>query len=179
MARSRRAAVPTSIVVSVGDVALTLLVDAAHLEAHRRDFVVPIRRVLAYVARALVTRGPGVRRLAGRDGPGSAMRWLEVPEVVGWAGVIRAGPRAFWGYRLGRATPSHLVHGRKRRTRRLTLYGTWDAPRQFRLRTVYAGNPTPREIHDPSIPPRELDAAIAFWGAHAIVVRRGDYTRAP
>lgn len=170
---------PTTIDVRVGARRVSLVVDHDHIEAHRRDFAIPLAKILGYAARALIPGAPGIRVLASRDGPGSALRWIEAPLVVGWAGVIPAGAKAFWGYRLGRKTPSHLVHGRKRRTRHLTMYGTWETADRFHLRTVYAGDATPREIHDPQIPPQDLDAAIAFWGTHAIVVVKGDYTTEP
>jgi hypothetical protein len=97
---------------------------------------------------------------------------------VGETGVVRIKGRSFWGFRRNRDIPSHLVHGKKRKTRRLTVVGRWEKG-GFVLRTVYAGDPAPLEIHDPDIALRQLPESVEFWSTHAIVVSRSEYTLRP
>ncbi len=80
----------------------------------RRDFVIP---GIAKYASATPGRGATLgypepldtyRILASRDGPGSALRWMEAPVGVGWVARSAIGvTKALRGDRLGRRTASH------------------------------------------------------------------------
>ena len=83
------------------------LADLDPLAASRRDFVIPIAKSFGDAGRALIPGAPGIRILASRDGPGSALGWMEAPVGVGWAGAIREGAKALRGDWLGRRTASH------------------------------------------------------------------------
>lgn len=85
---------------------VSLPVDHEDLVAHRRDPAIPIAKSFGDAGRGLIPGAPGIRILASRDGPGSALRWMEAPVGVGPAGAIREGAKALRGDRLGRRTPS-------------------------------------------------------------------------
>jgi len=147
---------------------LALLVDDAHLRAHVDDLFVPLDVVFERVGRAL-----------GPPEEGFVQRTIRFDAPVGRTGCVPAGEEAFWGYRRGRDTPSRLVLGEKQPTDRLCAWGEWQAPGRFRLYTAYPGAPAPREIHDPDLPLAALDASIAFWSRHALVVEEGDFQLTP
>lgn len=141
-----------------------LLVDDLHLEAHLADLRIPLDHALRLVAEA-VPDPP--------DDPTCIV--VDTGAIAGLSGLRRLEPgdAAWWARRPGREYPSHLVAGALVPTRHLTAWvhreRSWPgAP--LRIRTLYAGEPAPREIHDPNLPLDEMDAAIAFWTAHALVV---------
>ncbi|MEA3502495.1 MAG: hypothetical protein U9R47_06945 [Actinomycetota bacterium] len=156
---------PTEVLLNVGDDPFVMLFDAGHLAAHADDFVLSWGEVLDAIADALSRRG--TRAGVVHDGFVQA-------RPVGLTGVVAVGPddSPFWGYRPGRTVPSHLIAGTKVATRDLCVWGEWLAPDRFDLWTCYPGGPAPREIHDPEIGLDEVDEAITFWSAHAIVVDR-------
>jgi len=156
---------PTDVLLDVGDESVVVQFDAAHLMAHADDFTISWNEVLDGIAGALA--GCDARTGVVHDG------FVQAREV-GMTGVVAVEPgdSSFWGYRLGRNVPSHLIVGPKAPTRDLCVWGEWLAPDRFDLWTCYPGGPAPREIHDPEIGFDEIDEAIAFWSAHAIVVDR-------
>ena len=146
-----------------------VLRDPSHLDAHRRDFLVPLETALGW-ARAWLQESPR------RDGEEHLER--RAPRTVGLTGlaVLRPWSRGdFWARRRGRRIPSHLLVGRKRPTRWLCIWGTWRDRGTFELHTLYPGRAAPREIHDPTIAAGDLPGAIRFWTRHAIVVDPGEW----
>ncbi|HTZ50530.1 MAG TPA: hypothetical protein VMF68_02675 [Spirochaetia bacterium] len=157
--RAGSAAGPVTIVVR----------DPSHLDAHRPDFLVSLETALEW-ARSWLEESPrreGEERLERR-----------APRTVGLTGLALLHPwsrRDFWARRVGRRIPSHLVVGRKHPTRWLCVWGAWRDPGTFELHTLYPGRAAPREIHDPTIDPGDLPAALRFWTRHAIVVVPGEW----
>ena len=154
---------PAEVVLSVGADRVVMLFDPGHLMAHLDDFIISWQDLRDAIAGVL----GGCRTRTGVIHGG-----FPQTTIVGVTGVVAVGPddTPFWGFRQGRVVPSHLVVGEKVVTRELCLWGEWLAPDRFDLWTCYPGGPAPREIHDPEIGLDEIDEAIAFWSAHAIIV---------
>ena len=150
--------------------AVTIVIrDPAHLEAHLGDFRVPLQTALDW-ARSRLEESP---RRSGEE-----RLELRAPKLVGMTGLAALRPwtrGAFWARRRARTIPSHLVVGRKRPTRWLCVWGTWQGEHTFVLHTLYPGRAAPREIHDPEISMAELPRALQFWARHAIVVAEGEW----
>jgi len=154
-------AVEVMLVIGEDDVAVSF--DAGHLVAHADDFTLSWDQVLDVIAASLDrsdTRAGVVHAGFLQSG------------VVGRTGVVTVGSsdQSFWGYRPGRSVPSHLIVGTKEATREICIWGAWLSPDRFDLWTCYPGGPAPREIHDPDLALDDIDASIAFWSAHAIII---------
>jgi hypothetical protein len=139
--------------------------DPAHLEAHRAEYLLPLETLLELAARALA---------AGPRQPGAELKiGVRCPRAVGSGGLARLWPWTrgdFWAPRPGRTIPSHLIAARRRPTRWLCIWGSWESDSHFVVHTLYPGRPAPREIHDPDLAPAQLNEAIRFWSRHAIIV---------
>jgi hypothetical protein len=149
--------------IIVGDEPVIMTYDPDHLIAHAADFTISWSELLRAI-------GDALDHAPFRDG--DVHEGFAQSGVVGVTGVVTVEPHdaAFWGYRAGRSTPSHLVVGEKAATHELCVWGSWSASNRFDLLTCYPGAPAPREIHDPEIGLDEIDDAIAFWSVRAIVV---------
>lgn len=143
--------------------------DEEHLRAHLADFAVSLDTALDWAR----------EQLASRPHVGWAHFDFEAPQVVGRTGLVDVASipgKDFWGRRLGRALPSHLVVGPKALTKSLCVWGFWESENDFVLHTMYPGKVAPREIHDPELPLHDLPSSLKFWSAHAIVVAPGEWT---
>jgi len=143
--------------------------DESHFAAHAEELLVE-RSEVESIIRAELSRG--VRE-------GSVRRAVRHSRVVGYSGLQRVrlhNRRSFWAPRPARVIPSHLIAGRRRRTRWLCFWGEWQDAETFILHTFYAGKPAPREIHDPDATAAELKSAIEFWSTHAIIVAEADHS---
>lgn len=147
--------------------------DESHFKAHEAELEITRDDVFNTIRKEL----EALR--SGRDPHDSYFRGTEVRSFVrcsrhvGLSGLKRIRPWTqdhFWDYRKGRNIPSHLVRGRRTRTRDLCFWGRWDSRDRFVLHTFYPGRPAPREIHDPEITLEELPVSIRFWTRHAIIV---------
>jgi hypothetical protein len=163
--------------------------DPEHLEAHRKEFTLPVERVLDEVAARAVAGNPGDHPLDPRDRAGAESegtdRWVHIDmdlgRVTGLAGlrdVPPDGSQSFWGYRLRRAIPSHLCFGQRRPTSHVCVWGIKRGER-FIIHTIYPGTVAPREIHDPELALTDLPASIEFWRSRAIIVAPEEYRLEP
>lgn len=138
-----------------------LVLDETHLAAHLDAFALPRDALLVHVAALLHDAGA---EPTGRE--------VELDRIVGTSALIELRPehRPYWGYRVGRSTPSHLLRAHPEPTRWLTAWGHRDQSGVIHVATAYPGRIAPREIHDPDLPLDAIDASIAFWTAHALAV---------
>jgi hypothetical protein len=144
-----------------------VLNDPGHLEAHKAEYLVALDELLGYARQGLQERlaKPGL--------------WesfvVKCPVVVGRSGLKRLWPwtkGAFWAPRAGRTIPSHLIRGKRRKTRNLCVWGVWQNTDVFLLHTLYPGKPAPREIHDPSLKLEDVQESVQFWLQHAIITEQ-------
>jgi hypothetical protein len=151
------------VTVLVGGDDVSVSFDPGHLAAHADDFVLTWQEVIDGIAASLEHSTPRV---------GVVHAGFPSQRVVGVTGVVEVGTgsAAFWGYRPGRTIPSHLIVATKVETREMCVWGEWLSPQRFDLWTCYPGGPAPREIHDPALDLDDIDASIAFWSVHAIVI---------
>ncbi|MEA2023384.1 MAG: hypothetical protein U9N79_03725 [Actinomycetota bacterium] len=151
------------VLIMVGEDRVIMSYDPGHLSAHAEDFALSWSDLLDAI-------GHSLNRCGAREG--LVHEGFVQESEVGWTGLVgvEAGDSSFWGYRQGRTVPSHLIVGTKVPTRELCLWGEWVTRDRFELLTCYPGGPAPREIHDPEIGFDQIDEAIVFWSAHAIVV---------
>jgi hypothetical protein len=158
--------------------------DPDHLDAHRKDFLEDPSEILAAIYEQVAGLQPEERKVQAAYDAGEELwlhRDIQFPDPVGWTGlrdVCLDKGKSFWGFRTGRSIPSHLCLGEKEKTSWLCLWGRWE-PRRFVIHTIYPGRVAPREIHDPSLPPEEIQRSIDFWRCHAIVVGDGEYSLSP
>ena len=141
--------------------------DESHFGAHAEELLIDRSEVESIIRAELQRsiRGGSVRNAVRHSRP------------VGFSGLqrVRLGDkRSFWAPRPERTIPSHLIVGRRRRTRWLCFWGEWQDAETFVLHTFYAGKPAPREIHDPDASADELKRAVEFWSTHAIIVEESD-----
>jgi hypothetical protein len=154
---------PSEAVAMVGGDEVVVSFDAGHLLAHADDFSLSWSEILDVIAVSLESIEP-------RAGVVHAGFMQE--GVVGMTGVatLDGSDSSFWGYRPGRDVPSHLIVGAKGATREICVWGEWLSHDRFDLWTCYPGGPAPREIHDPDLALTDIDASIAFWSVHAIII---------
>jgi hypothetical protein len=152
-------------------------IDPSHLEAHRAEFYLPPEEVLEQLKPLVAEQRPdvvGSEQVAFHTD-------IELPDLIGESGLKRVPPdgsQSFWGYRLGRAIPSHLCLGKREPTRSVCLWGAWEED-AFLIHTLYPGRRAPQEIHDPQIALSGLPESIEFWRTHAIITKEGSYSRTP
>lgn len=146
--------------------------DPTHIDAHRSDFLISPEELIDRL----------FPELANLDLPEG--EWFHKDFIlshnVGYTGLVEVpadGSASFWGYRKGRAIPSHLAIGKKSTTRNLCVWGFREGE-DLEIHTAYPGTSAPREIHDPEISLEELPQAISFWSRHAILVTEGEFARA-
>jgi hypothetical protein len=154
---------PTEAKVMVGGDEVSVSFDPGHLLAHADDFTLSWPEILDIIGVSLDSIDPRA---------GLVHAGFTQEDVVGMTGVttLDSDDSPFWGYRPGRDVPSHLIVGTKVATREICVWGEWLSPDRFDLWTCYPGGPAPREIHDPDLALEDIDASIAFWSVHAIII---------
>jgi len=141
--------------------------DPEHFKAHEKDFLLPWENLINQIKEVLQARIPQI----GQED----IFACKLKQPVGYSGLFRIRPwtcKDYWGLRPGRNIPSHLIQGKRKKTRNLCVWGRWTNANTFLLHTVYPGIPAPREIHDPEIDLKDLGKSIRFWSQHAIIVEQ-------
>lgn len=143
--------------------------DPHHLEAHRAEFSASVESILDELAQLIPD--------ANREDESWIHQDFKLSQITGFSGLKRLDDEQsdFWAYRKGRTIPSHLIHGERRSTYYICLWG-WCEKGEFVIHTLYPGRKAPREIHDPKLHPSEMKKAIDFWCNHAIITTKGEYS---
>jgi len=149
--------------------------DPRHIDAHRRDFLADPGEILDELLPLLASR------FRDMDDDAWIREDFPLSYNVGYSGLKSVpgdGSGSFWGYRMGRSIPSHLVIGQKEATANVSIWG-YREETTLVVHTIYPGWSAPREIHDTEISLEELSRAVPFWSRYAIVVSEGEYSHEP